>query len=129
MQSYKRSYTPIYDCDRLAFWAPLRHLRRTISAILWRHTNDAKWRVVPHELGLWGMAARTFIRWAWLGVWERLLTLAQQQGVQLGISFLNGTNIRPSPGPSTRPCLAEPLASLAQQKTAGAEKSGHCGAT
>ncbi len=40
------------------------------------------------------MAAQTFIRWARLGVWERLLDLAQQRGVALGMTFLDGTNIR-----------------------------------
>ena len=35
-----------------------------------------------------------FIRWAHLGVWERLLLLAQQRGVQLGMTFLDGTSIR-----------------------------------
>ena len=73
---------------------PLRHLRRTISAILWRHDNGAKWRAVPDELGPWWMAAQTFIRCSRLNVWERLLTLVQEQGVQLGMTFLDGTNIR-----------------------------------
>ena len=36
----------------------------------------------------------TFIRWARLGVWERLLRLAQDAGVQLGMTFLDGTSIR-----------------------------------
>ena len=40
------------------------------------------------------MAAQTFIRRARLGVWERLLDLAQQRGVVLGMTFLDGTNIR-----------------------------------
>jgi transposase len=40
------------------------------------------------------MAAQTFIRWSRLGVWERLLTLVQEQGVQLGMTFLDGTSIR-----------------------------------
>jgi hypothetical protein len=26
-------------------------LRRTLSAVLWRHQNGAKWRAVPEELG------------------------------------------------------------------------------
>ena len=30
---------------------PPSHLRRTISAILWRHTNGAKWRSIPAEVG------------------------------------------------------------------------------
>ena len=34
------------------------------------------------------------IRWARLGVWERLLLLAQERGVQLGMTFLDGTSIR-----------------------------------
>ncbi len=69
-------------------------LPRTLSAILWRHENGAKWRAVPAELGPWSRAAQTFIRWARLGVWERLLLLAQEQGVQLGMTFLDSTSIR-----------------------------------
>src|SRR4028119_1237953 len=81
-------------------------LRRTISAILWRHQNGAKWRSVPAELGPWSRAAQTFIRWARLGVWERLLGLAQDRGVELGMTFLDGTSIR------------------AHQKAAGAHRKG-----
>ena len=47
-----------------------------------------------------------FIRWAKAGVWERLLELAQQRGVALGLVFIDGTNIR------------------AHHKAAGAEKKG-----
>ena len=83
-----------------------RHLRRTIAAILWRHQNGATWRAIPTELGPWWKAAQTFIRWARLGVWERLLELAQARGVALGMSFLDGTSIR------------------AQHKAAGAAKKG-----
>jgi transposase len=81
-------------------------LRRTISAILWRHQKGAKWRSVPSELGPWSRAAQTFIRWARLGVWERLLLLAQERGVRLGMTFLDGTSIR------------------AHQKAAGAARKG-----
>ena len=49
---------------------------------------------VPAELGPWWMAAQTFIRWSRLGVWERLLVLAQERGVQLGMTFLDGTSVR-----------------------------------
>jgi len=45
-------------------------------------------------------------RWAHLGVWERLLDLVQQRGIALGMTFLDGTNIR------------------AHQKAAGAETRG-----
>ena len=58
------------------------------------------------SLGPWSRAAQTFIRWARLGVWERLLLLAQERGVQLGMTFLDGTSIR------------------AHHKAAGAEKEG-----
>jgi len=50
--------------------------------------------------------AQTFIRWARLGVWEHLLGLAQEHGVQLGMAFLDGTSIR------------------AHQKAAGAARKG-----
>ena len=69
-------------------------LRRTLAAILWRHENGAKWRAIPADLGPWSRAAQMFIRWARLGVWERLLLLAQARGVQLGMTFLDGTSIR-----------------------------------
>jgi hypothetical protein len=49
---------------------------------------------------------QTFIRWARLGVWERLLRLAQERGIQLGMTFLDGTSIR------------------AHQKAAGAARKG-----
>jgi transposase len=39
-------------------------LRRTTSAIIWRHQNGAKWRSVPAERGRWSRAAQTFIRWS-----------------------------------------------------------------
>ena len=85
---------------------PLRHLRRTLEAIIWRCTNGAKWRAVPAELGPWWTAAQTFIRWSRLGVWQRLLGLVQGQAIQLGMAFLDGTSIR------------------AHQKAAGAAKKG-----
>jgi hypothetical protein len=41
-----------------------------------------------------------FIRWTKQGVWKRLLELVQQRGVALGMTFIDGTNIRYSTGPS-----------------------------
>src|SRR3569833_3890187 len=81
-------------------------LRRTIEAIIWRHGNGAKWSSIPAELGPWWLAAQLFIRWAKRGVWERLLDLARQHDIALGMTFLEGTNIRAHP------------------KAAGAEKRG-----
>ena len=83
----------VEQCRPHAKVAP-SHLRRTVSAILWRHANGAKRRSLPAELGPWWMAAQTFIRWSRLGVWERLLALVQGRGVQLGMTFLDGTSIR-----------------------------------
>jgi transposase len=60
----------------------------------------------PGGLGPWSRAAQTFIRWARRGVWERLLGLSQEKGVQLGMTFLDGTSIR------------------AHQKAAGARRKG-----
>lgn len=85
---------PLIEACRPHAKVPPSNLRRTVEAILWRCTNGAKWRAIPTELGPWWMAAQTFIRWARLGVWERLLDLAQERGVQLGMTFLDGTNIR-----------------------------------
>ena len=97
---------PLIDEARPPCKVPHENLRRTIEAILWRRQNGAKWRSVPTELGPWWKAAQTFIRWAHLGVWERLLDLVQQRGIALGMTFIDGTSIR------------------AHQKAAGAKKGG-----
>ncbi len=83
---------------------PPQDLRRTLPAIPWRHQNGARWRAIPHEMGPWWRAAQIFIQWSRAGVWERLLALVQERGVQLGMVFLDGTIMR------------------AHQKTAGAAK-------
>ena len=83
----------IEACRPRAKVAP-KDLRQTMEAILWRHQNGAKWRAVPDVLGPWWKAAQTFIRWSRLGVWERLLILARKDAVKLGMTFLDGTNIR-----------------------------------
>jgi transposase len=97
---------PLLEACRPKGKTPPQDLRRTLTAILWRHENGAKWRAIPAELGPWWRAAQMFIRWARLGGWERLLLLAQARGVQLGMTFLDGTSIR------------------AHHKAAGAEKRG-----
>jgi len=85
---------PLIEAVRPHAKVPPSHLRRTVGAILWRHDNGAKWRSLPAEHGPWWMAAQTFIRWSRLGVWDRLLALVQERGVQLGMTFLDGTSIR-----------------------------------
>lgn len=85
---------PIVEACRPPAKVPPRELRRTVSAIVWRHENGAKWRAIPEELGPWWMAAQTSIRWSRLGVWERVLAVAQERGIELGMAFLDGTSIR-----------------------------------
>jgi transposase len=97
---------PLIEACRPKGKTPPQDLRRTISAILWRHQNGAKWRAVPDELGPWWRAAQIFIRWAKAGVWDRLLSLVQEREVKLGMVFLDGTNVR------------------AHQKAAGARRKG-----
>jgi transposase len=36
---------------------PSKDLRRTMSAILWRRQNGAKWGAMPEEFGPWWMVA------------------------------------------------------------------------
>ena len=85
---------PLIEACRPHAKVPPSDLRRTVEAIIWRCTNGAKWRSIPTELGPWWKAAQIFIRWAKLGVWDRLLASAQAGGVELGIAFLDGTSIR-----------------------------------
>src|SRR3954466_5987576 len=99
-------WEPLIEEVRPRGKTPPKELRRTISAIVWRHQNGAKWRSIPAELGPWSRAAQLFIRWAKQGVWEDLLDLVQQRGVALGMTFMDGTTIR------------------AHHKAAGAEKRG-----
>ena len=105
---------PLVEACRPKGKTPPEELRRTLSAILWRHHNGARWRAIPQELGPWWQAAQIFIRWAHAGVWERLLDMAQERGVRLGgmrlgMVFLDGTTIR------------------AHQKAAGARRKGALG--
>ena len=85
---------PLVEACRPHAKVPPSDLRRTVEAILWRCQNGAKWRAIPAELGPWWRAAQIFIRWARLGAWDRLLDLAQERGVELGMAFLDGTSIR-----------------------------------
>ncbi len=58
---------PLVEACRPKGKTPPQDLRRTVSAILWRHRNGAKWRAVPAELGPRWRAAQVFIRWARAG--------------------------------------------------------------
>jgi transposase len=42
---------PLIEICRPKGKIPPQDLRRTGSAILWRHQNGAKWRSIPEELG------------------------------------------------------------------------------
>ena len=54
---------PLIEACRPKGKTPPQDLRRTLSAILWRHENGAKWRAIPADLGPWSRAAQMFIRW------------------------------------------------------------------
>ena len=60
----------------------------------------------PDRIGSVVAGGATLLRWAKQGVWERLLDLVQQHDIALGMTFLDGTNIR------------------AHHKAAGAKKRG-----
>ena len=97
---------PLVEASRPHAQVPPSNPRRTVEAIVWRCQNGAKWRAIPAELGPWWMAAQTFIGWARLGVWDRLLAGAKARSVELGMALIDGTSIR------------------AHAKAAGASKKG-----
>jgi transposase len=106
---------PLVEACRPHAKVPPSCLRRTVEAIVWRCQNGAKWRAIPAELGPWWKAAQIFIRWARLGVWDRLLDLAQERGVELGMAFLDGTSVRAhakAAGASKKGDLAEAAAKV-----------------
>jgi transposase len=103
---------PLLEGCRPKGKTPPRDLRRTIEAIIWRHENGAKWRAVPADLGPWWRAAQLFIRWARLGVWERLLEAVQERGVELGMAW-------PCPGGWCRSAGPQLGSELARAATAG----------
>ena len=70
----------LIEAVRLHGKALPRELRRTLEAIIWRHGNGAKRRAVPAELGPCWMAVQCWNHWFHLGVWERLLAVAQERG-------------------------------------------------
>ena len=88
------SLEPLIEACRPKGKTPPQDLRRTISAIVWRHENGAKWRAIPAELGPWSRAAQMFIRWAHLGVWERLLAKESSSGPQVEGARLVGPVLR-----------------------------------
>jgi transposase len=106
---------PLVEACRPRAKVPPSDLRRTLEAIVWRCANGAEWRAVPADLGPWWKAAQIFIRWARLGVWDRLLDMAQARGVELGMAFLDGTSIRAhakAAGASKRGDLAQAAAKV-----------------
>jgi transposase len=53
-------WEPLIEAVRPRGKTPPKELRRTMSAIFWRHRNGAKWRSIPAELGPWWLAAQLF---------------------------------------------------------------------
>ncbi len=55
-------WEPLIEEVRPRGKTPPKDLRHSISAIVWRHQNGAKWRGIPAEFGPWWKAAKAFIR-------------------------------------------------------------------
>ena len=53
---------PLVEACRPKGKMPPQDLRRTVSAIVWRHENGAKWRAIPAVYGPWWRTAQLFIR-------------------------------------------------------------------
>jgi transposase len=115
---------PLLEACRPKGKTPPRDLRQTIGAIVWRHANGARWRAIPAEHGPWWRAAQLFIRWAKLGVWERLLAAAQEGGVELGMAFLDGTSIRAHPKAAGAPKKRGTSAQRDRREALGRSRGG-----
>ena len=100
-------------------------LRRAVEAIIWRHNNGAKWRAIPAELGPWWMAAQCHNRWFHLGAWDRLLDLAREQGggAKLGMTFLDGSNVRAHRSAAGAAKRGEPAPSGTRARRLGAREA------
>ena len=103
--------------------------RQILNGILWIHRTGAPWRDLPRRYGPMGTVSSRFDRWRQAGIWQRILSDLQAEAEQRGeidwdLPFVDATIVRPSPVPSTRLCLAEPLASLAHQHAGGARRDG-----
>ena len=59
---------PLIEACRPKAKTPPQDLQRTLSAMLWRYQNGAKWRAISAGLGPRRRAAQIFIRWARSGV-------------------------------------------------------------
>ena len=58
---------------------PAKDHRTIINGILWVLRTGAPWRDLPERYGLWRTVASRCYRWRKDGLWDRLLTLVQQQ--------------------------------------------------
>ena len=116
---------PLVEACRPKGKTPPEDLRRTMSAIIWRHENGAKWRAIPAAYGPWWRAAQLFIRWSRHGAWERLLILVQERGVKLGLVYLDGTSIRAH----RKAAGAARKGARARSATGARRSAAHAGAT
>jgi transposase len=78
---------------------PAKDHRTIINGILWVLRTGAPWRDLPEHYGPWRTVASRFYRWRKDGLWERLLTLVQQQSNILGkvnweLHYVDGTMVR-----------------------------------
>ena len=86
---------PLLEACRPKGRTPPRDLRRTLSAIVWRHENGAKWPAIPAEL--WTLVASGSDLHP-LGPPRRVgsgcCSWPKSVGFNCGMTFLDGTSIR-----------------------------------
>ena len=75
---FASAYRAAKDTDLPLKWhddqgRPRVDLRRTVDAIFWVAASSGPWKALPEDLGKWGTAHRTLVRWARAGVLETLL--------------------------------------------------------
>lgn len=72
--------------------------RMVVEATAWRFRTGAPWRDVPERFGNWNTIYKNFNRWAeqgvWVGVLEKMQSLAQQAGDVDWVASIDSTIVR-----------------------------------
>jgi transposase len=71
-----------------------------LNAVLYVMENGCKWRRLPERFGNWHTIYTRMNRWSKNGVWDRLFTKLQQEGVlavELRVVSLDSTSVKVHP--------------------------------
>ena len=71
-----------------------------LNAVLYVMENGCKWRRLPERFGKWHTIYTRMNRWSKQGVWERIFTKLQQEGVlrvELKVVSLDSTSVKVHP--------------------------------